>query len=98
MASYISADVKTNGFCGAKRIFEYTNSDSNLSNVCGQAACATLLTYCGFTMAEKATMDDIVNKYPPNIIGGNGTTPALIATTLKILEQKIKHIRITSMP
>lgn len=75
MASYRTVTKLGKGFQGVHTIFEYVNEDSKITNMCGQAACATLLTYLGFRPAITETLTKIVKSHPSDLLGGNGTAP-----------------------
>jgi Peptidase_C39 like family len=85
MPDFLTATPPGQGFVGLGSIYQFVNEDGqNPDNVCGQAACATLLTYCGLMRAELATLREIEQNYPPDLFFGKlGTSPLHIQ---KILE------------
>lgn len=84
MPERIYARSNTRGFHGLSSIFQYVNADGqNPGTACGQAACATLLTYCAGRPANISTLRDIERTHPADIRGGQwGTSPSQIEACL----------------
>jgi hypothetical protein len=84
MANWITISAKGDGFAGVKSIFQYVNDDGrDPNNVCGQAACATLLTYCDLLPPHPDSLHKIEDSHPADLLGGKfGTTPWRVAATL----------------
>lgn len=85
MSGLVYASSSNPGFAGLSSIYQYTNSDGiNPKTVCGQAACATLLTYCKYMPAEIDTLRKIEKSHGPDLFGGAlGTSPWRIESILK---------------
>jgi hypothetical protein len=85
MPDILTATAPGQGFAGLGSIYQFINEDGqNPENVCGLAACATLLTYCGLTRAELATLQEIEQSYPPDLFFGKlGTSPMRIQEILE---------------
>lgn len=85
MPGLIHADTNHPGFVGLYSIFQYVNNDGvNPANVCGQAACATLLTYCGYQAANIQTLRRIEASHPPDVLWGVfGTSSGRIGEILR---------------
>jgi hypothetical protein len=84
MAGTIYAYANTRGFYGLSSIYQYVNADGqNPRTVCGQAASATLLTYCTGRPANLSTLRAIERTHPPDILGGIlGTSPRRVQAIL----------------
>ena len=84
MPDFLTATSPGQGFAGLESIYQFINEDGqNPENVCGLAACATLLSYCGLTGAELATLQEIEKNYPPDLFFGKlGTSPQRIREIL----------------
>jgi hypothetical protein len=85
MPNVILATTPGEGFAGLASIYQFTNDDGqNPDIVCGQAACATLLTHCGLTKSEIDTLREIEKNHPPDILFGKwGTSPWRIKAILE---------------
>ncbi|EYF04708.1 Hypothetical protein CAP_4183 [Chondromyces apiculatus DSM 436] len=80
----IYARTNTRGFAGVSGLYQYTNGDgTNQDTVCGPAACATLLTYCGLARPDIATLRSIERSHPPDLLFGRaGSSPQRVVETL----------------
>ena len=85
MAGITYAFSNTQGFRGLSSIYQFENKDGkNPDNVCGQAACATLLTYCVAASPSMSTLRMIEMSHPADIAGGKfGTSPGRIREILE---------------
>ena len=85
MPAAITVTSTDPGFAGVRTIFQFTNSDGQEPRtVCGQAACATLLTYVGTMPADIETLRQIETSHPPNLFWGHlGTSPGQIKAALR---------------
>jgi Peptidase_C39 like family len=85
MPGYIQAQPVGSGFQGAHEIYQYTNADGlDPNTVCGQAACATLLTYVGAQPANIDTLRRIEKSHHPDVLfGALGTSPWRIQAILE---------------
>jgi Peptidase_C39 like family len=94
MPNIVKAQPIGSGFNGLKQIFQYTNDDGvDPATVCGQAACATLLTYLGAKPAI-TTLQDIEKNHHPDLLGGKfGTSPWRIEGILEAYgATPLKHV------
>ena len=84
MPGNVYANSANPGFDGILWLYQYTNNDGqNPGTVCGQAACATLLTYCGKQRANIETLRKIERSHPPDVFWGVfGTSPWRIRAIL----------------
>jgi hypothetical protein len=85
MPSILGASPPGQGFAGLASIYQFTNEDGlNPDNVCGLAACATLLAYCGLLRPEIASLREIEANHPPDLFFGKlGTSPLRIQAILE---------------
>jgi Peptidase_C39 like family len=85
MPGNIYAPPGNSGSDGCLSIFQYTNDDGvDPGTVCGQAACVTLLTYCGAQSPDIETLRKIEKSHPPDILFGKlGTSPWRIEAILR---------------
>ncbi|HZF56772.1 MAG TPA: C39 family peptidase [Polyangiaceae bacterium] len=85
MAGIVKAEPAGGGFAGLNRIFQFVNEDGRKrETACGQAACATLLTYYRARAGDLSTLRAIEKSHPPDTpFGVLGTTPDGIEKTLK---------------
>jgi hypothetical protein len=75
MAGFTSAPAKTASYAGLERIYEFVNSDGQLTKWnCGQAAATTLLAHYGILSPredhEASILCVIENVFPPDQLGG----------------------------
>jgi hypothetical protein len=93
MPGYISVDHTNLNFRGIQSIYQYTNVDgTDPSTVCGLAACATLLTYCGFQPASIETLRKIEKSHPADLMFGKwGTSPWRIEAILNDYKANATH-------
>lgn len=85
MAGIVRAEPVGGGFAGLRRLFQFLNEDGQKrETVCGQAACATLLTYYRGQVGDLRTLRAIEKSHPPDALFGLlGTSPDEIERTLK---------------
>jgi len=85
MAGIVKAEPAGGGFAGLSRLFQFVNEDGRKpETVCGQAACATLLTYYRARAGDLSTLRAIEKSHPPDVLSGHlGTSPDRIERTLK---------------
>ncbi|WP_437722819.1 C39 family peptidase [Sorangium sp. So ce861] len=85
MPGNIYAPSSSAGLDGCRWIYQYTNADgADPGTVCGQAACATLLTYCGMLSPNISTLRKIEKSHPPDLLfGAFGTSPGRIEAILR---------------
>jgi hypothetical protein len=95
MPGYLPADPRGDGFAGLPSIYQFTNADGqDPDTVCGLAACATLLAYCGAMPRDLDTLRQIEKSHPADLLFGKwGTSPWRVEEALKHYGAKdLRHV------